>query len=88
MVPPTGFEPVTSSLPMMRSTAGAMRAIKLDRPLGIEPRLSRIKIWRVANYTMAEQSFTNSALLLFFGFKNMSDFLLEVFYFIFLFSSS
>jgi hypothetical protein len=37
---------------------------------------------------MAEQSFTNSALLLFFGFKNMSDFLLEVFYFIFLFSSS
>jgi hypothetical protein len=63
MVPPTGFEPVTSSLPMMRSTAGAMRAIKLDRPLGIEPRLSRIKIWRVANYTMAEQSFTNSAFL-------------------------
>tara|TARA_B100000900_G_scaffold379988_1_gene365339 strand:+ start:252 stop:374 length:123 start_codon:yes stop_codon:yes gene_type:complete len=26
MVPPTGFEPVTSSLPMTRSTAGAMAA--------------------------------------------------------------
>ncbi len=24
VVPPTGFEPVTSSLPMTRSTAGAM----------------------------------------------------------------
>ena len=27
MVPPTGFEPVTSSLPMTRSTAGAMAAL-------------------------------------------------------------
>ncbi len=26
MVPSTGFEPVTSSLPMTRSTAGAMTA--------------------------------------------------------------
>ena len=26
IVPPTGFEPVTSSLPMTRSTAGAMAA--------------------------------------------------------------
>lgn len=26
MVPSTGFEPVTSSLPMTRSTAGAMAA--------------------------------------------------------------
>ena len=25
-----------------------------DAPLGIEPRLSRIKIWRVANYTMGQ----------------------------------
>ena len=29
MVPPTGFEPVTSSLPMTRSTAGAMTALFL-----------------------------------------------------------
>ena len=27
MVPSTGFEPVTSSLPMTRSTAGAMTAL-------------------------------------------------------------
>ncbi len=30
MVPPTGFEPVTSSLPMTRSTAGAMAAHYID----------------------------------------------------------
>ena len=29
MVPSTGFEPVTSSLPMTRSTAGAMTALFL-----------------------------------------------------------
>ncbi len=29
MVPPTGFEPVTSSLPMTRSTAGAMAAFTI-----------------------------------------------------------
>ena len=32
---PTGFEPVTSSLPRMRSTTRAMAA--LVQPVGIEP---------------------------------------------------
>jgi hypothetical protein len=35
MVPSTGFEPVTSSLPMTRSTAGAMTALFLINNLNM-----------------------------------------------------